>query len=148
MATPSESQAGKVSLIAELSKLVSVIAVEDDDFFKFLRVASMLMSILDRNSLALTSDVDWSNVSLLPEVSTFPFFLGLEKFPVWLDIGKSSMPSPISEDEELRFDDMDDLVVLLDEFEAAPDKFEEVWLQQEVKVDTDGLQSVIFNPAL
>ena len=41
-------------------------------------------------------------------------------------MGKSSIPSPISEDEELRFDDMDDLVVLLDEFEAAPDKFEEV----------------------
>ena len=146
MVTPSESQVDKVSLIAELSKLVSAIAVEEDDFFKFLRVASMLMSILDRNSLAVTSDVDLSSVSLLAEVGTFPFLLGCEKFPAWLDIGKSSTPSPISEDEELRFDDMDDLVVLLDEFEAAPDKFEEVWLQQEVKVDADGLQSVILKP--
>ena len=62
-------------------------------------------------------------------------------------MSQSSTPSPISEDEELRFDDMDDLVVLLDEFEAAPDKLEEGWLQ-EVKVDADGLQSVVFNPKL
>ena len=146
MVAPPESQVDDVSLIAELSKLASAIAVEDDDFFKFRRVASMLMSILDRNSLAVTSDVDLSNVSFLAQVGTFSFLLGREKFLVWLDIGKSSIPSPISEDEELRFDDMDDLVVLLDEFEAAPDKFEEVWLQQEVKVDADGLESVILKP--
>ena len=82
MVAPPESQVDEVSLIAELSKLASAIAVEDDDFFKFLRVASMLMSILDRNSLAVTSDVDLSNVSFLTEVGTFSFLLGREKFLV------------------------------------------------------------------
>ena len=43
---------------------------------------------------------------------------------------------------------MDDLVFLLDEFEAAANTLEEVWLLQEAKVEVDGLDSAILKPTL
>ena len=109
-----------------------------DTFFMFFLVASILMSIRERNSVAVTSDAEWGGALFRKEAECSPFCRE-EKWPPWLESGHSSCPSAISEEEECGFDDIDDLVFLLDEFGFAVDKMDELWLLDDVILEFEVL---------